>query len=231
MIYFSNRFFRLLLFFVFVALPVLAFDEYNVVLKKNGKVIKGKYVREDQQYIYILSGGVQVNFKKSILDLEKMKELNAVKDNVVAKPDSNPVQESNPVETQSPLAAVAEKARKSKTGKSKVFTDADRSKAAKDEESEQKEKEPKDQPKNPEAAGYLETIGNLEKEIERLEQELMDAKIENQDTRAVEKLLEDTKDLRDRRQSEYEEILRKKPDERLIRKTNKGIQAEQSSGT
>jgi hypothetical protein len=63
------------------------------------------------------------------------------------------------------------------------------------------------------AVGYLETIGNLEKEIERLEQELMDAKIENQDTRAVEKLLQDTKGLRDRRQSEYEELLQKKPDE------------------
>jgi hypothetical protein len=214
MIHFSNRFFRLLLLFIFFSFPVLALDEYNVVLKKNGKVIKGQYVREDKQYIYIFSGGVQINLRKSILDLEKMKELNVVKDNVVTKAESDPAQESNTVDTQSPLVAAAEKARKSKTGKSKVFTDANRSKAVKDEESEQKEKEPKDRPKNPEAAGYLETIGNLEKEIERLEQELMDAKIENQDTRAVEKLLQDTKDLRDRRQSEYEELIQQQPDDR-----------------
>jgi hypothetical protein len=214
MIHFSNRFFRLLLLFVFFSFPVLALDEYNVVLKKNGKVIKGQYVREDKQYIYIFSGGVQINLRKSILDLEKMKELNVVKDNVVTKAESDPAQESNTVDTQSPLVAAAEKARKSKTGKSKVFTDANRSKAVKDEESEQKEKEPKDRPKNPEAAGYLETIGNLEKEIERLEQELMDAKIENQDTRAVEKLLQDTKDVRDRTQSEYEELIQQQPDDR-----------------
>jgi hypothetical protein len=55
--------------------PTLAFAQYKVVLK-NGKVIEGKYLNEDATNIFIESNGVQMNFKKETLDLDKMKELN-----------------------------------------------------------------------------------------------------------------------------------------------------------
>jgi hypothetical protein len=63
-----------ILFFVFLV-PALAFAQYKIVLK-NGKVIDGKYLHEDQANIYIESNGIQMNFKKDRLDLDKMKELN-----------------------------------------------------------------------------------------------------------------------------------------------------------
>ncbi|HSE40593.1 MAG TPA: hypothetical protein VLH08_07475 [Acidobacteriota bacterium] len=211
MIHFSLPFIRINLLLFFLSLPVFALDEYRVVLKKNGKVIEGQYVREDEQFIYLVSGGIQVNFKKSILDLERMKQLNVTKDETETTIDSNPLKEPAPDQPQSPLVKAAEKARNNKAGKGKIFTDSDRSKTVQQEESEKTEKEESVRPKTPEQAGYLEVVENLNKEIERLEQELMDAKIENKDTKAVEKLLEDTIALRDRRQSEYEELPQKQP--------------------
>ena len=211
MIHFSFRFIRIYLLLLFLSLPVFALDEYKVVLKKNGKVIEGQYVREDEQFIYLVSEGIQVNFKKSILDLERMKQLNVTRDETETTVDSNQLKEPAPDQPQSPLAEAAEKARNNKAGKGKIFTDSDRSKTAPQEESEKTEKEEIVRPKTPEQAGYLEVVENLNKEIERLEQELMDAKIENKDTKAVEKLLEETKVLRDRRQSEYEELPQKQP--------------------
>jgi hypothetical protein len=65
---------RILIFVLLV--PTLAFAQYKIVLK-NGKVIEGKYLHEDQANIYIESNGIQMNFKKERLDLDKMKELNA----------------------------------------------------------------------------------------------------------------------------------------------------------
>jgi hypothetical protein len=64
---------RILIFVLLV--PALAFAEYKIVLK-NGKVIEGKYLHEDASNIFIESNGVQMNFKKETLDLDKMKELN-----------------------------------------------------------------------------------------------------------------------------------------------------------
>jgi hypothetical protein len=63
-----------ILFFVLLV-PTLAFAQYKIVLK-NGKVIEGKYLHEDQANIYVESNGIQMNFKKDKLDLDKMKELN-----------------------------------------------------------------------------------------------------------------------------------------------------------
>jgi hypothetical protein len=63
-----------ILFFVFLV-PTLAFAQYKIVLK-NGKVIEGKYLHEDQANIYVESNGIQMNFKKDRLDLDKMNELN-----------------------------------------------------------------------------------------------------------------------------------------------------------
>lgn len=64
---------RILIFVLLV--PTLAFAQYKVVLK-NGKVIEGKYIHEDAANIFIESNGIQMNFKKETLDLDKMKELN-----------------------------------------------------------------------------------------------------------------------------------------------------------
>jgi hypothetical protein len=65
------RIFLLLLLF-----PAFSFAQYKVVLK-SGKVIEGRFLHEDQLNVYIESGGINMNFKKDKLDLEKMKELNA----------------------------------------------------------------------------------------------------------------------------------------------------------
>jgi hypothetical protein len=195
---------------IFLMLPLCALGEYKVVLKKSGKLMEGKYIREDEQYIYLISDGVKVNFKKSLLDLDKMKELNGSENKATPQTNINELKEESDSE-HSPLAAAAENARKKKTGNSRIYTDADRSIVSEDERAKKEEKVEKEQPKSPEAAGYLQTIENLDKEIERFEQELMDAKLENQDTRAIEKLLEDTKALRDRRQTEYEEVVNQNP--------------------
>ena len=50
---------------------------YKVVVKSTGKIVEGKFSHETDTLIYLLVDGVQVQFKKEQLDLEKMKELNA----------------------------------------------------------------------------------------------------------------------------------------------------------
>jgi hypothetical protein len=80
---------RILILVLFV--PTLAFAQYKIVLK-NGKVIEGKYLHDDQANVYIESNGIQMNFKKETLDLDKMKELNAK----VPAPVEVPSQRSSP---------------------------------------------------------------------------------------------------------------------------------------
>jgi hypothetical protein len=65
--------FTIILLLVF---PMYVFAEYKVVIKKNGKVIEGELVAEDDTHVTIRSGGARLRYKKDTLDLEKMKELN-----------------------------------------------------------------------------------------------------------------------------------------------------------
>src|SRR6187551_3720236 len=67
---------RFLCILVVLMLPAIAFAEYKVVIKKSGRVIEGRYVKEDDKSIYMVSDGIQLTFKKELLDLDKMKSLN-----------------------------------------------------------------------------------------------------------------------------------------------------------
>ncbi len=94
-----------ILFFVFLV-PTLAFAQYKIVLK-NGKVIEGKYLHEDQANIYVESNGIQMNFKKERLDLDKMKELNTT----VPAPVEVPAQKPASRTAAAPKASVKKAAR------------------------------------------------------------------------------------------------------------------------
>lgn len=92
-------------------LPGLAFA-YKVVLK-NGKVIEGSLVREDDTSIFIESSGIQMNFKKDTLDIDKMKEL-------------NPAIRVAPVSKTAPVKAQTATAQTNPSKKpARVFTDQD----------------------------------------------------------------------------------------------------------
>src|SRR5262245_13658242 len=70
------------LILVLLLLPGTSFTEnYKVVNKNTGKITEGRLLREDETTIYLEIKGVQVNFKKSLLDLEKMNALNEKKEN------------------------------------------------------------------------------------------------------------------------------------------------------
>ncbi len=63
---------------VFICLAVtLCFSgDYKVVIKSSGKIIEGDYIHETDDTIYMDVNGIQLQFKKSLLDFDKMKELN-----------------------------------------------------------------------------------------------------------------------------------------------------------
>jgi hypothetical protein len=94
------RIFLLLLLF-----PAFSFAQYKVVLK-SGKVIEGRFLHEDQLNVYIESGGINMNFKKDKLDLEKMKELNAKQEAPAA--EAHP-QSATPVKSSSAATAKSKK--------------------------------------------------------------------------------------------------------------------------
>jgi hypothetical protein len=66
------------IFAILLLIPIVCFADYKVVVKKSGKVIEGKFVSEDDKTINLTSpDGIRISFKKELLDLDKMKELNA----------------------------------------------------------------------------------------------------------------------------------------------------------
>ena len=75
-----KRFAICLLFLFLVPFFANAETLYKVVIKKTGKVIEGKLVSDTPDSIQIISNGLQVTLKKELLDLDKMKELNSVKE-------------------------------------------------------------------------------------------------------------------------------------------------------
>jgi hypothetical protein len=94
---------------VILLVPGLTFA-YKVVLK-NGKEVEGTLVREDDSSIFLTSGGIQMNFKKDDLDLQKMSEINK---------SSTPIPEkaAMPEKPKTPKASTAKKP-------ARVFTDQD----------------------------------------------------------------------------------------------------------
>jgi hypothetical protein len=106
--------FRLLTLVVLLVFPVISFADYKVVVKKNGKIIEGKLVTEDESSVTIINQGTRLSFKKKDLDLERMKELNAnyqsksdVKTLDIKNPENIPLQSSETT----PLGDVAKQNR------------------------------------------------------------------------------------------------------------------------
>lgn len=62
--------------FVCLTLTICFSGDYKVVIKSTGKIIEGDYNHETDNTIYLDVNGIQVQFKKSLLDFDKMKELN-----------------------------------------------------------------------------------------------------------------------------------------------------------
>jgi len=66
------------LFAIFISLVGLSEgSEYKVVIKKTGKIVSGTFDHEDENSIFLKSGVTLITYKKEILDLEKMKDLNS----------------------------------------------------------------------------------------------------------------------------------------------------------
>jgi hypothetical protein len=122
--------------FIFICVSFLfctsVFAEYTVVMKDTGKVVKGEYVQEDEQILVINVNHVNLTFKKSLLDLEKMKTLNQS-----VKPEPKPTDAKtiplannpSPPQEQKPKVSVADVARKNneqRTGSSVKFTEGDK---------------------------------------------------------------------------------------------------------
>lgn len=107
------------------------FAEYSVVMRDSGKVIKGQFVQEDDQIIVLSVDHVSLTFKKSLLDLEKMKTLNQS-----ARPEPKPgdaktiqIAAPPPQIQQKPKASVVDVARKNneeRTGSAVKFSEGDK---------------------------------------------------------------------------------------------------------
>jgi hypothetical protein len=122
--------FRLLTLVVLLIFPVISFAGYKVVVKKNGKIIEGKLVTEDESSVTIINQGTRLSFKKKDLDLERMKELNAnyqsesdVKTLDIKNPEDIPPQ-TNEVTTLADLAKQNRDAALSGTQKSEPPSDS-----------------------------------------------------------------------------------------------------------
>lgn len=100
--------------------PVFAAN-YQVVVKKTGKIVSGEYARETEEVIYLKQNGLTLQFKKADLDLERMAVLNA------PKPAPHPASSSPAVVSQREptLADMARKNKESYTGTAVAFTEGD----------------------------------------------------------------------------------------------------------
>ncbi|MCI0614513.1 hypothetical protein L0244_16115, partial [bacterium] len=101
-------------------------------MKDTGKVVKGEYVQEDEQILVITVDHVNLTFKKSLLDLEKMKTLNQS-----VKPEPKPTDAktiplaNTPAQKQEqkPNVSVVDVARKNneqRTGNAVKFSEGDK---------------------------------------------------------------------------------------------------------
>jgi len=134
--YSFKRFSVTLAFLSIVFLGSAAFAEYTVVMLSSGKVIKGELVSESDELVILRVEGVNVQFKKNQLDLEKMKSLNQGQQptKAPAKMQENTIQEKTitnfslpPDKKQQniPLAELAKKTNQERTGNSKLLTEGD----------------------------------------------------------------------------------------------------------
>ncbi len=121
--------------FIFICVSFLfctsVFAEYSVVMKDTGKVVKGEYVQEDDQIVVLSVDHVNLTFKKSLLDLDKMKTLNqSIK--VEPKPTDAktiPLANTPQQQEQKPQVSVVDVAKKNnehRTGNSVKFSEGDK---------------------------------------------------------------------------------------------------------
>jgi hypothetical protein len=113
----NRMIFRSLVFVVLLAFPLYCFADYKVVVKKNGKIIEGKLIAEDENSVTIMSQGTQLSYKKDTLDLERMKKLN---EDYYAASDVRTLDRPVPEDTEAAppgtsIADVAKQSRESKT--------------------------------------------------------------------------------------------------------------------
>ncbi len=109
---------RSLILILLLAIPLLCFAEFKVVVKKNGKIIEGKLVAEDETSVTIISSGARLLYKKETLDLERMKQLNAdylSKDDVRTMDRPGPATSKRTGTEPSALADVAKQNRNAQT--------------------------------------------------------------------------------------------------------------------
>jgi len=105
------------------------FAEYSVVMRDSGKIVKGELVQETDQTIVLKVDNVNLQFKKNLLDLEKMKTLN----------ESQPAQKPTDGKTFSvgnappaqkkpevPVADLARKVSQDRKGNATPLTEGDR---------------------------------------------------------------------------------------------------------
>jgi hypothetical protein len=127
---------RITLLLVLLFAASIAFSaNYKAVLKTNGKVIEGTYIRESDTIIYVqVEGGIQIQLKKDQLDLDKMKELNGEIQQVQSKKsDSTFNRETKTIargsvtkpDTRS-FSEIAKDTAKHRTGTSRSFKEGDR---------------------------------------------------------------------------------------------------------
>jgi hypothetical protein len=120
--------------FIFICVSFLfctsVFAEYSVVMKDTGKVVKGEYVQEDDQIVVLSVDHINLTFKKSLLDLDKMKTLNQS-----LKPEPKPTDAKTiPIATTAPpqekpkesVVDVARKNNEQRTGNSVKFSEGDK---------------------------------------------------------------------------------------------------------
>jgi uncharacterized protein YdcH (DUF465 family) len=127
---FSNRLFVCFLIglAVVISTPVFADSaDYQVVIKKTGKIIAGELVSDEGSTIVLKTNGVKVSFQKSTLDLDRMKELNANTTRGKFKQidfNNTPPSEAPPGNNQD-LAKVAVETKEKRTGTSKTYKQSD----------------------------------------------------------------------------------------------------------
>jgi hypothetical protein len=122
--------------FIFICVSFLfcasVFAEYTIVMKDTGKVVKGEYIQEDEQILVINVNHVNLTFKKSLLDLEKMKTLNQSVKSEPKPTDAKTIKLAAPEsaqQEQKPKVSVADVARKNneqRTGNSVKFSEGDK---------------------------------------------------------------------------------------------------------
>jgi hypothetical protein len=121
----NRMIFRTIVFVVLLAVPLVSFAEYKVVVKKNGKIIEGKLIAEDESFVTIVSQGTRLRYKKDTLDLDRMKKLN---EDYRAPADvttiDRPAPSSESAEKGTSLADVAKQNRSADASTAKTTADA-----------------------------------------------------------------------------------------------------------